>query len=177
MCFLPKSTNVRRQVTTCVFRHLTVWDKAEVVRRLLPGSTMLFVFFLQTKVEEFTISQPDQNTELTYDFAALNPQGVRISASDNSWYGHHFYLVWYFNSLQTLTSSQQISVSASHEKSVLHEALLIWQSWSFLMPFCIVVFHDDIAIHGTPEPGTFSSLFHTWAWCFGDQKKNPLDTC
>lgn len=37
--------------TKSVLRHLTVWDKEEVVRRLLPGSTMLFVFFPQTKVE------------------------------------------------------------------------------------------------------------------------------
>lgn len=39
------------------------------------------------------MSQSDQNTELTYDFAALNPQGVCISASDSSRYGHHLYLV------------------------------------------------------------------------------------
>lgn len=58
------------------------------------------------------MSQSDQNTELTYDFAALNPQGVCISASDSSRYGRH--LVKDFNSLQTLTSSQQITTSASH---------------------------------------------------------------
>lgn len=41
--------------TKSVLRHLTVWDKEEVVRRLLPGSTMLFVFFPQTKVEGWNL--------------------------------------------------------------------------------------------------------------------------
>lgn len=45
--------------TKSMFRHLTVWDKEEVVR-LLPGSTMLFVFFPQTKVKGWNLACSSQ---------------------------------------------------------------------------------------------------------------------